>query len=77
MFRPPARRDGVIALPDAPPIDPSAEARRYLNEAAAQGLIRIEGDEVVTTVRWREGQLTINGRDMNALRDIARGLTGR
>jgi hypothetical protein len=77
LLRSPARRDDAVVLPDAPLIDPSAEARRYLNEAAAQGLIRFEGDEVVATVRWRDGQLTINGRNMNALRDMARGLTGR
>lgn len=37
----------------------------------------IDRDEVVTTVRWREGQLIINGFNMNALSDMARALGRR
>lgn len=67
----------VYALPDLPPPDPDAVARRQLEQAAAQGWIRIEGDEVATTVRWRDGRLSVNGQDMSELRDLARGLTAR
>ncbi|MEO8754923.1 MAG: DUF945 family protein [Casimicrobiaceae bacterium] len=77
MLRPPGAGRSGITLPGEPPPDPAAAARQQLSEAAAQGLVRMEGDEVVTTVRWHDGQLTINGQDMNALRDLAQGLTGR
>ena len=65
------------ALPDVPPADPDAVARQRLERAAAQGWIRIEGDEVAATVIWRDGRLTVNGQDMNELRDLARGFTAR
>ena len=61
------------ALPDVPSPDSDAIVRRQLQDAAAQGWIRIEGDEVATTVRWRNGNLTINDQDMNdAARSRAR-----
>ncbi len=72
-----SRGGSASALPDFAPPDPETTARRQLNEAAAQGWIRIEGDEVATTVVWRDGRLTINGQDMSALRDLAQGLTRR
>jgi uncharacterized protein YdgA (DUF945 family) len=77
MLRPPAKPGGALALPDAPSVDPDAAARQQLNEFATQGLVRFEGDEVVTTVKWSSGQLTVNGHDMNALRDLARVMGGR
>ena len=65
------------ALPDVPPADPDAVARQRLERAASQGWIRIEGDEVAATVIWRDGRLTVNGQDMNELRDLAREFTAR
>jgi len=77
MLRPPPRKNDALVLPETPSIDPDAAVRKQLNEAAAQGLIRFEGDEVVTVVRWSNGLLTINGNDMSALRDLARAFAGR
>ena len=68
---------GKNTPPDVPSPEADAIARQQLAAAATAGWIRIEGDEVTTTVLWRKGNVTINGQDMNALRDLARGLTGR
>ena len=51
MLRPPASAGNAITLPGTPPPDPDALARQQLRDAAAQGLVRLEGDDVVTTVR--------------------------
>jgi hypothetical protein len=63
------------------PADVTAEqdalARQRLADAVAQGWVRIEGDDVAVTAAWRDGQLTLNGHNMNALRDLARGMAGR
>jgi Bacterial protein of unknown function (DUF945) len=75
ILPPSAAAGSVTAPPDAPPADPDAAARQQLAQAAAQGLIRLEADEVATTVLWRDGHLTINGQDMTALGDLAKGLT--
>jgi hypothetical protein len=77
LVSPPGGAGNAYALPDVPPPDPDAAARRQLEQAAAQGWIRIEGDEVAATVIWRDGRLKVNGQDMNELRDLARGLTAR
>lgn len=77
MLAPPGRPAHVVELPDAPALDPDADARRRLNALATQGLIRLDGEDVATTIRWRKGGLTINGQDMSMLRDLARGLAGR
>lgn len=61
----------------APAPDTDAIVQQQLRAAEAQGWIRIEGDEVATTVVWRDGHLTINGNNMDALLNLARGLTGR
>lgn len=79
MMQQPRRAGAGVALPDMPmpAVDQDAVVRQQLQAAAAQGWIRLEGDEVAATVVWRGGRLTVNGRDMDALRDLALGLTGR
>jgi hypothetical protein len=68
-----------VALSDIPmpTVDQDAVVRQQLQAAAAQGWIRMNGDEVATTVVWRGRRLIVNGRDMDALRDLALGLAGR
>jgi len=68
---------GVNAGPDAPSPDADAIVRQQLAVAATQGWIRIEGDEVATTVLWRKGNLAVNGKEVNELRDLAQGMMGR
>lgn len=74
---PPGRPAHLVELPDAPALDPDAGARRQLNALATQGLIRLDGEDVATTIVWRKSGLTINGQDMSLLRELARGLAGR
>jgi len=76
MMRPGGPAGNLSAPPDVPSPD-DAIARQQLAEAAAQGWIRIEGDEVAATLVWRKGGLTINGKDMSALRDLAQGMIAR
>jgi len=79
MMQPAIRARPGLALPELPPprVDPDALVRQQIEDAAAQGWIRIEGDAIATTVVWRGGRLTVNGKDMDALRALALGLTGR
>lgn len=77
MLQPSRRTDNGIGTRGGAATDENALARQQLDDAVAQGWVRIEGDEVATTVVWRDGQLTINGKNMNALRDLARGMAGR
>jgi hypothetical protein len=63
--------------PDVPSPDSDAIVRQQLAVAAAQGWIRIEGDEVATTMSWRKGNLAVNGKEVNELRDLAQGMMGR
>jgi len=76
-MRPPAPADSANAPPGAPSPVAEAIARQQLAEAATQGWLRIEGNEMATTVLWRKGILTINGKDMSELRDLAQGMMGR
>jgi len=32
---------------------------------------------VATTVLWRKGNLAVNGKEVNELRDLAQGMMGR
>jgi hypothetical protein len=79
MMQPAIRARPGLALPELQPPrgDPDALVRQQIEDAAAQGWIRIEGDAIATTVVWRGGRLTVNGKDMDALRALALGLTGR
>jgi len=77
MLASPSSASAAAAMPDVAPPDADAVARQRLAQAAAQGWIRIEGDEAITSVVWRNGRLTVNGQDMSALRDLAQGLSRR
>jgi uncharacterized protein YdgA (DUF945 family) len=77
MLTSPSSAGAAAAMPDVASSDADAVARQRLAQAAAQGWIRIDGDEAITSVVWRNGRLTINGQDMSALRDLAQGLSRR
>ncbi|MEP7328791.1 MAG: DUF945 family protein [Betaproteobacteria bacterium] len=77
MMGAPRRHGGGGEPAPPPPQDTDAVVQQQLRAAEAQGWVRIEGNEVATTVEWKVGHLTINGKDMDVLRDLARGITGR
>lgn len=73
----PRTAESPVAPTMSPPADPETIVQQQLRAAEAQGWIRIEGDEIAAGMVWRDRHLTINGKDMDALLDLAQGFTGR